>query len=169
MQIIKYFMLFLVLITSSLIGKSIAKKYGNRLKELEEMKTALNIFKSKINYTYSPIPEIFEELSVKIKGNIGNIFKKSREKMENSTASVAWEEAIEEVSSNLNKDDKDTLKTVSKLLGQTDLEGQKSQIDITQKFLEEQIKEANEQKQKNEKLYSKLGTTIGLAIVIVLI
>ena len=162
-------MLFLVLITSSLIGKSIAKKYGNRLKELEEMKTALNIFKSKINYTYSPIPEIFEELSVKIKGNIGNIFKKSREKMENSTASVAWEEAIEEVSSNLNKDDKYTLKTVSKLLGQTDLEGQKSQIDITQKFLEEQIKEANEQKQKNEKLYSKLGTTIGLAIVIVLI
>ncbi len=169
MQIIKYFMLFLVLITSSLIGKSIAKKYGNRLKELEEMKTALNIFKSKINYTYSPIPEIFEELSVKIKGNIGNIFKKSREKMENSTASVAWEEAIEEVSSNLNKDDKYTLKTLSKLLGQTDLEGQKSQIDITQKFLEEQIKEANEQKQKNEKLYSKLGTTIGLAIVIVLI
>ena len=169
MQIIKYFMLFLVLITSSLIGKSIAKKYGNRLKELEEMKTALNIFKSKINYTYSPIPEIFEELSVKIKGNIGNIFKKSREKMENSTASVAWEEAIEEVPSNLNKDDKYTLKTLSKLLGQTDLEGQKSQIDITQKFLEEQIKEANEQKQKNEKLYGKLGTTIGLAIVIVLI
>ena len=169
MQIIKYFMLFLVLITSSLIGKSIAKKYGNRLKELEEMKTALNIFKSKINYTYSPIPEIFEELSVKIKGNIGNIFKKSREKMENSTASVAWEEAIEEVSSNLNKDDKYTLKTLSKLLGQTDLEGQKSQIDITQKFLEEQIKEANEQKQKHEKLYSKLGTTIGLEIVIVLI
>ena len=169
MHIIKYFMLFLVLITSSLIGKSIAKKYSNRLKELEEMKTALNIFKSKINYTYSPIPEIFEELSVKIKGNIGNIFKKSREKMEKSTASVAWEEAIEEVPSNLNKDDKYTLKTLSKLLGQTDLEGQKSQIDITQKFLEEQIKEANEQKQKNEKLYSKLGTTIGLAIVIILI
>ena len=31
-----------------------------------------------------------------------------------------------------------------------------------------QFKEAVEEKQKNEKLYSKLGTTIGLAIVIIL-
>ena len=88
--------------------------------------------------------------------------------MKNTTANIAWEEAIEEVTSNLNKEDKYTLKTLSKLLGQTDVEGQISQIDITQKFLEEQIKEASEQKQKNEKLYGKLGTTIGLAIVIIL-
>ena len=168
MQIIKYFMLFLVLITSSLIGKSIAKKYSNRLKELEEMRTGLNIFKSKINFTYSPIPEIFEEISQKIKGNVGNIFKAAKEKMINNTASIAWEEAVEDVPSNLNKEDKYTIKTLSKLLGQTDIEGQMSQIDITQKFLETQIKEANEQRQKNEKLYSKLGTTIGLAIVIIL-
>ena len=39
---------------------------------------------------------------------------------------------------------------------------------ITQKFLETQLREAQEEKEKNEKLYSKLGTTIGLAIVIVL-
>ncbi len=168
MQVIRYFMLFLILISSSLLGRYIAKRYGNRLKELEEMRTALNIFKSKISFTYSPIPEIFEEISQNLKGNIGRIFEVSKEKMKNTTANIAWEEAIEEVPSNLNKEDKYTLKTLSKLLGQTDVEGQISQIDITQKFLEEQIKEASEQKQKNEKLYSKLGTTIGLAIVIIL-
>ena len=168
MQFIKYFMLFLILITTSILGKCLAKRYCNRLKELEEMRTALNIFKSKINFTYSPIPEIFEEISQNLKGNIGRIFKVSKEKMENNTANIAWEEAIEEVASNLNDEDKYTLKTLSKLLGQTDVEGQTSQIDITQKFLEAQIKEASEQKQKNEKLYSKLGTTIGLVIVIIL-
>ena len=63
MQVIRYFMLFLILISSSLLGRYIAKRYGNRLNELEEMRTALNIFRTKISFTYSPIPEIFEEIS----------------------------------------------------------------------------------------------------------
>ena len=44
MQIIKYFILFLIFILSNIIGKSIAKKYTYRLEELKEMKGALNIF-----------------------------------------------------------------------------------------------------------------------------
>ena len=71
MQIIKYTLLLLILILSSLLGKYLAKRYKNRLKELEEMRTALNIFKTKINFTYSPIPEIFEEISKNISGNVG--------------------------------------------------------------------------------------------------
>ena len=55
------------------------------------------------------------------------------------------------------------------MLGQTDVDGQISQIEITQNFLGVQIKQALEEKQKNEKLYSRLGTTIGLVIIIILI
>ena len=55
------------------------------------------------------------------------------------------------------------------MLGKADVEGQISQIEITEKFLEKQIKEAYEEKQKNQKLYKKLGSTIGLALVILLI
>ena len=74
-----------------------------------------------------------------------------------------------ELKNNLNKDDKQALSMLSKMLGQTDIEGQTSQIEITQNFLTVQIKQALEEKQKNEKLYSRLGTTIGLVIVIILI
>ena len=66
-------------------------------------------------------------------------------------------------------EDKQTIKTLSKLLGSTDTDGQISQIEVTETFLEKQIREAEEEKQKNEKLYKKLGATIGLAIVIILI
>ncbi len=51
----------------------------------------------------------------------------------------------------------------------TDVDGQMSQIEVTEEFLSKQIKQAREEKQKNEKLYQKLGTTIGLALVILLI
>ena len=168
MQILKYFMLFLILTGCSLIGRYLSKKYVARVYELEEMKNALNMFKTKIKFTYEPIPVIFEDIAQNIHINVGQIFTLAKEKMKNNTANIAWEEAIEESENNLTKEDKYVLKTLSKLLGQTDLEGQISQIEITQKFLETQLKEAEEQKEKNEKLYSKLGTTIGLAIVIIL-
>ncbi len=168
MQVLKYFMLFIILVACSLIGKYLSKKYILRVNELEEMKNALNMFQSKIKFTYEPIPEIFQEIAQNTSKNIGQVFYLAKEKMQTSTANIAWEEAIEASQNNLTKEDKYILKTLSKLLGQTDIEGQTSQIEITQKFLESQIKEAQEQKEKNEKLYSKLGTTIGLAIVIIL-
>ncbi len=168
MQIIKYFILFLILVSSSLIGKFLSKKYVYRLKELEEMQNALNVLKSKIKFTYEPIPDIFEEIAKNSSKNIGKIFETAKQKMRKTTANVAWEEAVEETITNMNKEDKYTLKTLSKLLGQTDSDGQISQIEITEKFLEKQIKEAIIEKQKNEKMYTKLGTIMGLAIVIVL-
>mgnify|MGYP002310549715 FL=1 len=168
MLVIKYFMLFLVLVACTLIGRFLSKKYVYRLNELEEMKNALNVFKSKIKFTYEPIPEIFQEISNNINKNMANIFINAKNKMQNQNASQAWEEALDESNTNLTKEDKYVLKSLSKLLGQTDVDGQTSQIEITQKFLETQIKEAEDERRKNEKLYSKLGTTIGLAIVIIL-
>lgn len=169
MQMIKYIMLFLIFISANLIGKFLAKKYIDRLQELEEMKNALNMFKSKIKFTYAPIPEIFEEIANNSDKNISQIFKISKEKMKSNNAETAWIEAVEQSQNNLTKEDKKTLKMLSKLLGQTDSEGQISQIEITENFLEAQIKQAQEEKQKNEKLYTRLGTTIGLAIIIILI
>lgn len=116
MQFIKYCMLFFVFILSALIGKYISQKYRYRLEELEEMKNALNIFKSKIKFTYEPIPEIFEEISENTNTNISNFFKRANEIMLKDTASIAWEKSVDEGVSNLKEEDKQAIKTLSKLL-----------------------------------------------------
>ena len=168
MQFIKYFILFLILVTSSLIGKFLSKKYVYRLEELEEMKNSLNILKTKIKFAYEPIPDVFEEISKNTNKNIGRIFLLAKQEMEKMSASQAWELAVEKIECNLKKEDKKTIKLLSKLLGRTDIEGQISQIEITEEFLNTQIKEAEEEKIKNEKLYTRLGTVMGLTIVIIL-
>lgn len=168
MQLIKYFILFLILILATMVGRFLSKKYVYRLEELEDIKNAFNILKSKIKFTYEPIPEIFGEISKATNTNVSNLFKIAKIKMNDLTANEAWEEAVEESENNLKKEDKEVLKTLSKLLGQTDVEGQISQIEITENFLENKIKEAEEEKRKNEKLYTRLGTIMGLAIVIIL-
>lgn len=143
MQILKYFILFIILVSCSLIGKYLSKKYVLRVNQLEEMKNALNMFQSKVKFTYEPIPEIFAEIAKNTNKSIGQVFQLAQEKMQTKTANIAWEESIEESQNNyLTKEDKQVLKTLSKLLGQTDVEGQTSQIQITQKFLETQLKEA---------------------------
>lgn len=169
MQIIKIFILFIVFIISNYIGKMIAGKYKYRLEELIEMKNAINVFKTKIKFTYEPIPEIFDEISQNSSKNIQNIFSKAKEEMQNKDAEEAWQNAVMEVQNNLNEEDKKTLCILAKMLGKSDIDGQVSQIDMTLGFLEKQIKQAEEERNKNEKLYRKLGTIMGLAIVIILI
>lgn len=169
MQMIKYSMLFLVFITSSLIGKMIAQKYSDRLKELQEMKNAFSIFKTKIKFTYEPIPVIFQEIAQTSEHHVKTIFETAVNSMKTQNASSAWEIAIECSKNNLKEEDKQILKTLSKMLGTTDAEGQISQIEVTETFLEKQIKQAEEERQKNEKMYRKLGSVIGLALVVILI
>ena len=169
MLIIKYIMLFFVFMSASMIGKYLAKRYVYRLEELEELRNSLEILKTKIKFTYEPLPEIFEQISKITSKNVSQIFKIAKENMKNKNAGMAWNQAIEVNQNYLKNEDKEVLKMMSKMLGQTDAEGQISQIEITEKFLDTKINDAQIEKQKNEKLYTKLGTTIGLVIVLILI
>lgn len=171
MQIIKYIFLLVIFLSSSKIGKMLAQRYYYRVQELEELKNALNLFKTKIKFTYETIPEIFEEISNNITKNISNIFKSTVKGLKDFSVSQAWEQAIEseKKNTNLNEEDIRVIKLLSKQLGITDIEGQISQIEITEHFLDTQIKQAQQEKEKNQKLYQKLGTTMGLVIVILLI
>ncbi len=70
MIIIKCILLLVILIISSLLGILFANKYKERVNELKQIRSALNMIKTKIQYTYQPLPEIFLEISQKFEGNI---------------------------------------------------------------------------------------------------
>ena len=153
MQVIKCFMLLLVFIASSFIGRCIAKKYSYRLEELEEIKNILNVFKSKIRFTYEPIPEIFREIANNAKENIGQIFKEAGKNMQDFSAGEAWENAIQTSETNLTNEDLHVLLMLSKMLGQTDVEGQISQIEITRRISGKTNKRSTERKKIKMKNY----------------
>ena len=169
MILIKYIFLGAILLGTSFIGVLMSKKYSNRLRDLKEMRKALNFFEEKIKFTYEPVPDVFDEISCKVNENIGNIFKEASISMNNESAGVAFENAIENSNTNFTKEDKDIIKGLAKMLGKTDIDGQVSEIKLTCKFLDVQIKDAENEKVKNEKLYKTLGATIGLELIIILI
>lgn len=89
--------------------------------------------------------------------------------MELEFAGEAWERCIDSTNIMINEEDREVLKSLGKLLGSTDIDGQVSQIDMVNEFLDERINEAIDQKNKNEKMYKKLGIIVGLGIVIILV
>ncbi len=154
--LIKGIMLMAIALAFALLGILLSCKYKNRVKDLKELKKGINIFETKIKYTYEPVPEIFNEISRNVTENISNVFKVASIKMKNISAGTAWNEALDEVYTNLNKEDIEVAKELGKMLGKTSIEGQVSQIKLTNTFLDEQIKKAEEDCIRNEKMYRTL-------------
>ena len=166
---IKLIILNLILVSSTIIGITFSKKYTYRVNELQEMKNALNIFMTKIKFTYEPIPSTFLYISEKVEGNVSKIFKNATEEMENKPAGEAWDKSLDAIVTNMKKEDIDIIRNLGRLLGKTDIEGQISEIKLVNNFLDIQIKDAEEEKNKNEKMYRTLGIVAGMTITILLI
>lgn len=168
-KIVKYTLLIVIFMLSTAIGIVISKIYENRVTELKEFKNILNIIKTKIKFTYEPLAEIFEQVSLDSRSNVEKIFARMSIQMNYYPVRNVWEDCIQEADISINQEDKEIIKKLGKLLGQTDVEGQVSEIEVTQNFLDMQIEKAEEAKNKNQKMYKTLGVVMGLTFVIVLI
>ena len=152
---------------SAYIGILKAKTYENRVIELNKFQNAVVMFKSKIEFTYEPLKNIFEDISNVIYSNENNIFLITIKK--NKDIYEAWCESIDENINNLTNEDKEIIKMLGKLLGKTDIKGQVNEIALTQGLIEKQIEKADIEKNKNVKLYNTLGVVLGIGICIILI
>ena len=131
----------------------------------------LNIFKSKIKFTGLTIQEIFNQIYEDNQDLVGKIFNDASKYMDDMSAKDGWTRALKESNNrlSLNKEDFIALESLGKMLGNTDIDGQVSQIELTEKLIEDQIENAKIEKSKNSKLYKTLGITVGLTAVILLI
>lgn len=166
MIIIKYISLLGILLISSYLGINKAKEYENRVKQLIKFKSALVMFKSKLEFTYEPIKDIFLDISKVIYKEKDNIFIRVVNSKEEIFTS--WKDAVENVK-DFAQDDKEIIIMIGKLLGKTDLNGQINEINLGLNLLEKQIEIADNQMRKNVKLYKTMGVVCGLGICIILI
>jgi len=167
--IIKLVLLILIIVASSMMGILFSQKYINRVKQLKNFKIALNILKTKMQYTYAPLPDIFLDISKSITGQVGVLFLEACKQMKTKNATQSFNEAVDTTNMDVTKQDKEAMKNLGKMLGATDIVGQINEIELTENFINKQIELAEEEKQKNAKLYKTLGVLGGIAIVIILL
>ncbi|MCI8272997.1 MAG: hypothetical protein HFJ55_02810 [Clostridia bacterium] len=169
MYVLKLILLISIFLLSTGIGITVSKIYENRVKELKEFKNILNIMKTKIKFTYEPLGEIFKQIAKDSNTQIEKIFGEMATQIEYKDTQEVWTNCIQEACISINQEDKDVIKRLGKLLGQTDVDGQISEIEVAQEFLDMQIENAEEEKKKNQKMYKTLGVVVGLVFVIILV
>ena len=167
MVIVKFLNLFLIGFICFYLGEVKAKSYKNRVLELNKFQNSLVMFKSKLEYTYETIKEVFTDISQVIYENKNNIFIDTINN--DKEIYISWNEAIDNAKNDFTVEDKEIMKMFGKLLGKTDIKGQLSQIELTQKLIEKQIEKAEFEKNKNSKLYKTIGIISGIAICIILV
>lgn len=172
--IVKIISLLLILALSSFIGVLISNKYGMRVKEIEDLISALDLLETRVKYTYDTIADSFDFIAGNMKTKAYRIFMiTSSMLLENNSMSAGdiFRNVVDDESIflSLNKDDKEILKGLGTSLGQMDLEGQLKSIILVKQLLEKQLNDAMEEKNKNYKLTRNMGVFVGLIIMIILI
>ena len=154
------------------IGYLKALKLKKREYILREMVTFLNLVKNEIKYMLNLLPNVYEtsrqKLTTDLKVVIGQIVV---DMLTFDNLSFLNKSIIDNVSKldELTDYDKNIFISTLKNLGRSDVDGQINIIDNTIAILENQIKEANEIKNSNSKVYKTVGTIAGLMIVIIFI
>lgn len=171
MFFVRYLFLILILVGSTSIGFLLSRRYLDRVDELITFSNLINILQNKMRFTKVPLSEAFEEMSnIKSNKDISEICYNFSKNIKNKKCEEAWNEAIEEKKSllSLKNEDINLIKKLGNTLGKTDIDGQMSEINEFNTILRIQIKKAEEERKKNEKMYKSLGIIVGLAIVILL-
>ena len=149
-----------------------SKKLALREQILREMVIFLNLVKNDISYMMNILPNAYEIARQKLNTSLKIAIGKIVVDMINLNSITGLEQSITKNISDMEditKYDKEVFISTLKNLGRSDLESQLNIIDNSISIIENQIKEANEIKLKNSKLYKTVGVITGLMIVIVFI
>ena len=172
--IIKFCSLFLIVLLSSFIGCLVANKYNYRVKELEDVISALELLETRVKYTYDTICDSFEFVAENMKTKAYRVFMIAAAVLkENKSMSAGdvFRKTLDEEAPflSMEKEDIDVFKGLGTSLGQVDLEGQLKNIILVKDLMKKNLNEALDGKEKNYRLSRNMGVFIGLVIMIILI
>ena len=172
MYIFKIFVSIMIVIGCGYIGVYKAKKLRDREYILRDMVTFLGLVENEIRYMLSILPNAYEvsrqKLLTSLKISIGQIVV---DMLASDSEFGIDQSIVRNISSleGLTEYDKNVFLSTLKNLGRSDLDGQINIIENSINIIENQIKEANDIKLKNSKLYKTVGIIAGIMIVIICI
>lgn len=171
MFVLKIILAIIIIIITTNLGMLKSKRLHDREYILREMITFLIGVQNEIKYCLSLLPNAYEAarmgLKTDLKYAIGNIAVDML-KEEDYLVDRSIVENISEIEG-LEDYDKNIIISSLRNLGKSNVEGQINIIQNSIATLENQVKEANEIKIKNSRMYRTIGMLSGLIIVVVFI
>jgi stage III sporulation protein AB len=171
---VKFILIICVFLLATFIGYMLAGRYKTRVAEINDLIFALDIFETKIKYTYDSLTTTFLYIADSLKTKVYRLFYITAEQLKenrNLSAGECFKQVIddEKIFLALNKEDIEIIKGLCVSLGQVDMDGQLKTIKLVSESLKKQLQDAIEDNKKNFKLYRNMGVLSGLVIIIILL
>lgn len=155
-----------IILSASYIGFHHAEILRRRLMYLRNIKTSLDMLESEISFSQNILSRVFTRIDG-ISGTNG-LFLKAAEKMSVLGIKKAWCEAVDNTDMCLKERDKEALYIFGEGLGMSDRDNQIKNIKHTKEVINSLINEANDEYEKNAKLYRSAGFLTGLFFAVIL-
>lgn len=167
----KYIALFLIFLICSYIGFSYGENFRDRSFNLKEFQKAVMLMNNEIIYSNTPLPQLFNNVSLKIQGVFSNIFYEISEDLSEGKADSVYDIfslVYPKYESNIKfkPEDYNILVDFFKSLGETGIWGQEKIFKLTSDELMKNYTEAESEAKTNIKMYRTLGICAGALIVI---
>lgn len=171
MIILKILGIVFTLGASTALGLYMSSMGRFRLQDLQELKKALLILKSEIEYVSTPLPEAMLNISKRTSGPIAKIllhFSKSL-KSSDKSAYQLWISSIDahKKETFLKSGDLDIIGSFGKTLGYLDKQMQVETIKYTTDYINTQIAQLQEDNNKSQRMYRSLGVIGGILLLVI--
>ena len=164
----------IVLAASTLAGIYYGNLETYRMRDLLEVKKALTILRSQIEYARAPLSEALQVVALRVKESVGKMFQMCADMLmheQNERIEHIWQAAVEQHKDTLfiTQEDVEQLKGFGAQLGGLELDVQLMNISMLIDYIDERVERLNESRDNNRKLYKSFGVLGGALIVIIFI
>ena len=170
---VKITAIIMVIVSMTLMGFLLAARYGQRVRELRMIYSALKHVETEIVYGLTPLPQAFYNISHRTEQPLHTVFAYMSERFRNHELSTVeiWQSSWMKYQNKmaLKKGDYEILFQLGHSLGQSDKENQMKHIAIALSYLQAEEEGARQEQQKHEKMYQYLGFLTGVMIIILMI
>lgn len=163
----------LFITATSLVGFDMSRQLTMRTTQLRMFIYSLQIIEAEMTYSFASLGNIFSKVEQKTTGPISRFFESLANQLQEPVANftILWDEQLSQLQNKatLKEEEVLILQQFGKNIGNHTIEQQQKQIKLTIYYLQKQLDEAVEHKNKYDKTIKTISFLIGLFIVLILI
>lgn len=162
----------LLILSCWLVGYCMALNLKIRKQSLQDVRVALLELKNQIGFAGASLSDAFAEVAAQIRVPASELFDEFSKNLNgDKPVPEVWHGAVESVSDNLslNNEDKRLIQNFGKMLGNSDIEGQISNIELTTTRLELQIADSTDRDKRLGAIFKYAGVAAGVALTLILL
>lgn len=173
MRSLKLFGALLILISSSWMGILGGKRLADRPQQLQKIKSDLMLLETDINYAATPLPQILEKMAYYSQWPVSCLWHETWQQLTNGEglmAEQAWEKSLASFAPKtaLIKKDLNILRDFGVGLGFSNRQEQIKKFKLLQEQLSLHQHEAENIRQKNERMWRTMGILGGIILIVLL-